>query len=124
VVEGTCDEIGRLASWVTLERSVSLEEPVSLTISLRLQGLVRPSEVAARLPKALIHHNVPGTPIHGFLVALDEAWTQAAPWQDFGARQRWIRSVETVKAAGYKVHDGDSRWRLGEITVDWGDVAP
>jgi len=96
---------------------------VSLTISLRLADLSRPSDVAGRLPKALIHHNVPGTRIHGFLTALDEAWWSAAPMADLGSRQRWLRTVATVQAGGYRVLDGPSRWRLGEITVAWADVA-
>ena len=57
VIDGTCDELGRLASWIRLDGG----QPTSLTVSLRLAGLTRPSAVAARLPKALIHHNVPGT---------------------------------------------------------------
>ena len=54
--EGTCDELGRIASWA----GVAASGPDTLTISLRLQGLDAPSVVAERLPKALIHRNVPG----------------------------------------------------------------
>ena len=42
LIEGTCDEIGRLASWVTLDR----ERPLTFTISLRLGGLDAPSRAA------------------------------------------------------------------------------
>src|SRR5690606_2674748 len=56
LVDGTCDEVGRRATWVAVDEG----GPVSLTISLRLGGLARPSDVAERLPKALIHRNVPG----------------------------------------------------------------
>ena len=123
VVEGTCDEVGRLACWVCLEAADGTAQPRSLTISLRLAGLVRPSEVAARLPKALIHRNVPGHPVHGYLAALDEAWEAAAPYRDLSARQRWIRTCAAVQEQGFRLLDGPARWRLGEVTVDWQDVA-
>jgi hypothetical protein len=123
VVEGTCDEVGRLACWVRLDRDVALDVPVSLTVSVRLRDLERPSEVAARLPKALIHQNVPGRPVHGFLAALDAGWAAASPWQAFGVRQRWLHTVAAVRAEGFRVYDGPGRWRLGEITVAWDDVA-
>ncbi len=124
VVEGTCDELGRMASWVLLDSAEAQVRPVSLTLSMRLAGLQRPGEVAARLPKALIHRNVPGQPVHRFLAALDSAWAAAAAWQDLGARQRWIHTVSAVQAEGFRLHGGPSRWRLGEVTVAWDDVAP
>ena len=42
--------------------------------------------LAERLPKALIHHNVPGEPIHALLRALDGAWQAAAPATPSSAR--------------------------------------
>lgn len=77
LVEGTCNEIGRVASWVALDAS----GPQTLTISLRLADLELPSIVAERLPKAL-------------------------------------------SAAGWPVHDGRTRWRLGELTLDWAALTP
>jgi len=124
VVEGTCDEIGRRSSWVLLDRNSSDSEPVSLTVSLRLAGLERPGEVAARLPKALIHHNVPGQPVHRFLAALDAGWAAAAAWGAVSARQRWIHTARAAQQAGFHILDGPARWRLGEMTVRWRDVAP
>ena len=115
VVEGTCDELGRLACWVRL----SAQGPVSLTMAARLSTLDTPGTFAGRLPKALIHHNVPGQPVHGFLAALDDAWRAAAPYATFGARQRWIRTVATVRDAGWPILDRAPRWRLGEVTVAW-----
>jgi hypothetical protein len=119
LVDGTCDEIGRRATWVAVER----HGPVSLTVSLRLRGLERPSDVAERLPKALIHHNVPGEPVHAFLEDLDRAWAHAAPQGAFGVRQRFL-SMASAVASGWPLLDGPSRWRLGEITVAWSAVAP
>jgi hypothetical protein len=120
LVEGTCDELGRLASWVTLDAA----GPRSLTLSARLRFLDRPATLAQRLPKALIHHNVPGTGIHALLGALDDAWSAAAPYAPFGPRQRWVRAVAGVRRAGWPVLDRPNRWRLGEVTVAWPAVAP
>ncbi|HEY6797009.1 MAG TPA: class I SAM-dependent methyltransferase [Kineosporiaceae bacterium] len=116
LVDGTCDEIGRLASWITVDAAAG---PVSLTLSMRLAGLDRPSDVAARLPKALIHRNVPGEPVHTLLATLDDAWARQAPQAAFGVRQRWLATVAAVRAAGWPVLDGPQRWRLGELTIAW-----
>ena len=120
LVEGTCNELGRVASWVALDAS----GPRTFTISLRLADLERPSIVAERLPKALIHRNVPGERVHRLLGDLDLQWAVAAPLAVYGASQRWIAAVEALRAAGWPVRDGRTRWRLGELTVDWDAVAP
>ncbi|GAA4367291.1 hypothetical protein GCM10023166_13440 [Paeniglutamicibacter cryotolerans] len=120
VVEGTCDEIGRRSSWV----GITNDGPTTLSISLRFGDFALPSEVAERLPKALIHRNIPGERVHGFLEAADRAWLAAAPLASFGNRQRWISMCKTLRTAGWPVLDGVSRWRLGELTVDWSCVAP
>ena len=122
LVEGTCDEVGRHAWWVTLEAGSTA--PRTLTLSTRLAGLERPSDLAARLPKALIHRNVPGERVHDLLRALDRAWAAAAPHAAFGARQHWIATLAAVRDGGIDVLDGPGRWRLGELTVPWALVAP
>lgn len=119
LVEGTCDELGRLAAWVRLDP----DGPVSLTVAARLSTLDRPATLAERLPKALIHHNVPGTAVHAAIAALDEAWTRAAPYTPFGPRQRWIRAVAALRDAGWPVLDRADRWRFGEMTLAWAAVA-
>lgn len=120
LVDGTCDEIGRLASWVTLER----HGPVSLTLAWRLGGLERPSVVAERLPKALIHRNVPGEPVHDLLTTLDRHWARAATHAAYGVRQRFIATARALRDQGWPVVGGASRWRLGELTVEWEAVRP
>jgi hypothetical protein len=119
LVEGTCDEIGRLCSWLTL----SADGPQSLTLSYRLSTLDRPSTVAERLPKALIHHNVPGEPVHELLSIMDSCWAAAAPHGAFGVRFRWLEMVRMLVARGWPVLDGPRRGRLGELTVPWHTVA-
>ncbi|MGL4743008.1 MAG: class I SAM-dependent methyltransferase [Dermatophilaceae bacterium] len=119
-VDGTCDEPGRLAAWV----SVGANGPRRLTLSWRLRGLDRPGVVAERLPKVLIHRNVPGEPVHALLTALDAAWEREAARQNFGTRQRFIAAVTALRDEGWPTLDGPSRWRLGELTVAWDAVAP
>jgi hypothetical protein len=120
LVEGTCDEIGRLSCWVTLDR----QRPLSLTISLRLLALDLPSKVAERLPKVLIHRNVAGERIHDFLNALDAAWKNNSALAVFGASQRWIAVCKELRSAGWPLVGDSKRWRLGEISVEWSAVAP
>ena len=119
--EGTCDEIGRIASWIDVAPD---GRPVRFTISLRLAELEHPGIVAERLPKALIHRNVPGERIHELLTALDREWDRAAPLSTFGATQRFLSAVGALKDQGWAVIGGKSRWRLGELTVPWAAVAP
>ena len=119
LIDGTCDEIGRRATWVAVDAT----GPVSLTISLRLAGLERPSDVAERLPKALIHRTVAGERIHAFLADLDRAWARSAPRSSWGARQRFLAAAADV-GQRRPLRDGRARWRLGEITVAWDAVAP
>lgn len=108
LVEGTCDEIGRRHVWVALDAS----GPRTVTFATRLGSLERPSDLAERLPKALIHRNVPGEPVHAFLRDFDRAWAAAAPYASLGARQRWIRAVRDL-AADWPLRDGPRRWRQG-----------
>ena len=121
LVDGTCDEIGRRAAWVSVHAE---RGPVALTVALRLAGLERPGVVAERLPKVLIHRNVPGEPVHAYLAALDAAWERNAPLASFGSRQRWRATAAALAAAGWPVLDGPARWRLGELTVAWSAVSP
>jgi hypothetical protein len=120
IVEGTCDEIGRIASWVTLDTT----GPKFFTISLSLRGLAKPSKVAERLPKALIHHNVEGKAIHKLLNDLDIAWASHAPLGIFSPAQRFVATVRDLRAKGWPINLEPKRWRLGEITLTWESVAP
>lgn len=119
-IDGTCDEIGRVATWAAL----TPEGPETLTISLRLTDLESPSIAAERLIKALIHRNVPGENIHRFLAELDRLWTFNAALGVYSPVQRWVATVRGMKDSGWPVRDNATRWRLGEITVDWDAVAP
>lgn len=119
LVEGTCDEVGRLGSWVLLDAA----GPVSLTLSCSVVHLDHPRSIAERLPKSLIHHNVPGEPVHTFLTALGAAWDTAAPMAVFGPRQRWLAATAAV-ATSWPVLSTPRRHRFGELTVAWSAVVP
>ena len=120
LVEGTCDELGRICTWVAIGPDAA---PRTLTISLRLAGVQHPSIAAERLPKALIHRNVEGERVHALLSALDREWERAAGMAAFGAGQRWDAALAALAAAGWPVQ-ARPRWRLGELTVPWSAVAP
>jgi hypothetical protein len=133
LIEGTCDEIGRRAVWVTLP---ALPAPAAagghgaalITFSARLASIERPSDLADRLPKTLIHRNVPGEPVHAFLRDFDRAWDRAAPLVAFGSRQRWLAAVASLSdgwpVLRYPPYGGRARWRLGEVTLPWAALAP
>ena len=120
LVEGTCNEVGRVSSWV----DVTAEGPQRFTISLHLASLEAPSIVAERLPKALIHRNVPGERIHDLLRDLDRQWATHAALRVYSAEQRWRAAVAGMRDSGWPVLGGPTRWRLGELTVPWSVVAP
>jgi len=119
LVEGTCNEVGRVASWV----DVTAAGPQTLTISLRLADLDKPSIVAERLPKVLIHRNVPGESIHRYLLDLDRWWAVHAPLGVYGPSQRWAAVAASMKET-WPILGNKTRWRLGELTVDWRAVSP
>ncbi|MFU8875272.1 class I SAM-dependent methyltransferase [Micromonospora sp. SL4-19] len=120
LVEGTCDELGRLGSWVLLDGA----GPRTMTLAAKLTTLERPAQLAERLPKALIHRNVPGERIHDLLRALEDAWQAAAGYAPFGPRHRWVEAVAAVKHAGWPVLGRPRRWRHGELTLPWPAVSP
>lgn len=121
LVEGTCDELGRVASWVDVTADGL---PTRFTLSLRLSGLEHPGIVAERLPKALIHRNVPGERIHALLADLDREWERSAALSAFGPTQRFLAAAAALRERGWPVLGGNTRWRLGELTLPWDAVAP
>lgn len=111
-VEGTCDELGRRAAWILLDQ----HGPKTLTLAWDPFDVARPSDVAARLPKVLIHHNVPGEPIHELL--------QAAGWAPHGPRVRWRMAQALLADAPFNLHPPRRRLRDNTLTVSWESIAP
>ncbi|HYJ55267.1 MAG TPA: class I SAM-dependent methyltransferase [Mycobacterium sp.] len=120
IVDGTCDELGRRCCWVLLDTT----SVVSLTLACDPFAIERPSDLAERLPKVLIHHNVPGQPIHALLQAADRAWASVAGHGVFGPRVRWRAMVELLVAEGFPVNSPRRSLRDGVLTVPWSAVTP
>ena len=119
-VDGTCDELGRLCCWVLLDA----DGPLSLTLACDSFATERPSDLAVRLPKVLIHHNVDGQPIHALLAAADRAWASVAGHGVFGPRVRWRAMLDLLRNSGFQVDPPRRRMRDGVLTVPWQAVAP
>lgn len=100
LVEGTCDELGRVCTWIEVGPDAV---PRSLTVSLRLAGLDSPAIAAERLPKALIHRNVQGEGVHAFFSALETQWVRAVAAGSFGADHRWRVALQALADAGWPV---------------------
>lgn len=120
LIEGTCDELGRRCVWVALDSG----GPRTLTFAAKVETLERPSQLAERLPKALIHRNVPGERVHALLTDWDRAWARAPGGADDSPRTRWVEAAEQLLATGHRIARNPARWRLGELTVAWQDIAP
>lgn len=120
LVDGTCDELGRRCAWVLLDRG----GPLSLTLAWDPFDIEKPSDLAERLPKALIHRNIPGEPIHALLTAADRAWSHAAPLAVFGPRVRWRQASELLRQEGFPVRVYRRRLRDCVLSVPWTAVAP
>jgi hypothetical protein len=98
--------------------------PVSLTLACDPFAIQRPSDLAERLPKVLIHHNVPGQRVHALLAAADHGWAAAAGHGVFGPRSRWTAMLARLCDDGFGVASQRRRLRDGVLTVPWSDVAP
>ncbi|MDX1883479.1 class I SAM-dependent methyltransferase [Mycolicibacterium sp. 120270] len=120
IIDGTCDEIGRRCAWVLLDS----HGPVSLTLACDPFAIERPSDLAERLPKVLIHHNVSGQPINTLLTAADQAWASVAGHGVFGPRERWRAMLTMLRRDGWPVEPPRRRMRDGVLTVPWATVAP
>ncbi|MFW0789210.1 class I SAM-dependent methyltransferase [Gordonia sp. CPCC 205333] len=120
IVEGTCDEIGRRCCWILLDAV----GPRTLTLSWAPEHTGPPSELAPRLPKALIHRNVPGERVHELLTVADRCWTMAAAHASFGQRIRWRETVRLMRVAGVPVDVARRTTRDNVLTVPWDVVAP
>lgn len=120
LVDGTCDELGRRSAWVLLDHT----GPLSLTLAWDPFTVDRPSDIAERLPKALIHRNVPGEGVHALLTAADRAWSHAAPLAPFGPRVRWRAAANLLREQGFPVRDYRRRMRDNVLSLPWDVVAP
>ncbi|GGF95582.1 hypothetical protein GCM10007304_06820 [Rhodococcoides trifolii] len=120
LIDGTCDELGRRAIWIT----VTADGPQTVTFAWDPFTVPRPSDLAERLPKALIHHNVSGQPVHELLVAADRAWDTAAPLAPFGPRVRWREASKILAVDVPGLDNPRRRLRDNIFTVPWSVASP
>ena len=124
IIEGTCDEVGRRSCWVLLDEA----GPQSLTLAWDPQDIEKPSDLAERLPKTLIHRNTPGHLIYDVLAELDRSWERAAPLAVFGPRVRWRSAKQEFLGSLGDAHSPAARLnprrRLADnsITLPWSIV--
>jgi len=119
IIEGTCCEVGRRSAWVLLDQ----HGPQSLTMAWTPGCLERPSDIAERLPKVLIHRNTPGHAIYDVLREMDAAWNLAAPLAVFGPRVRWRAAVEHFHTAtGIRRMTSRRRHSDSSLTLPWSAV--
>lgn len=117
--EGTCDEIGRLMSIVLLDQT----GPQDLVLTFDPLTISQPSDVAARLPKILIHRNVPGEPIYQLLQDADLAWAKTAHLSPYGPRVRW-RAAAQLLTESWPVKPVHRRMRHAVLRVPFAAVCP
>ncbi|GAB4589437.1 class I SAM-dependent methyltransferase [Nocardia sp. IFM 10818] len=120
LMDGTCDELGRRCAWIILDR----DGPLSLTLAWDPFTVDKPSDIAERLPKALIHRNIPGEAVHALLTAADRAWTHAAPLAPYGPRIRWRQAANLLREQGFPLRVYRRPTRDNILTVPWKAVAP
>nr|WP_202421765.1 class I SAM-dependent methyltransferase [Gordonia sp. SID5947] len=120
IVEGTCDEIGRRCCWVLLDA----DGPRTLTLCWSPEHTGHPSDLAERLPKVLIHRNVPGEGVHRLLQLADRCWDVAATHAAYGPRIRWRQALTLLRAQGIDVAIPRGRSVDNVLTVPWSEVAP
>lgn len=119
IIEGTCCEIGRRSTWVLLDE----DGPQSLTMAWTPGDLDKPSDIAERLPKALIHQNTPDHAIHDVLREMDAAWNLAAPLAVFGPRVRWRQALMYFHdATGLPRLTWRRRLSDNSLTIPWSAV--
>lgn len=121
IVEGTCDELGRHCAWVLLSKE---KGPESLTLAWKPGSVELPSEIGQRLPKVLIHRNVPGEAIHALLQAADSAWLRCAAFGVYGPRMRWRHALRLLAEEGVPVLNQRRPVRDCVLTVPWEYIDP
>jgi len=75
----------------------------ALVFSTNFRLGFEPEDFQTILPKNLIHHVVPGEPIHEFFEAWKRAAQETASLKIYGAKQWFIASAERLAERGYEI---------------------
>ena len=122
----------------TLERTVTVDKPIDRVYAFLSDfttseqwdaGTVSTTRVSGDGGVGTTYRNVSrflgrDTELTYVITDLDRQWAVAAPLAVYGPTQRWIATIEALRDGGWPVRDGRTRWRLGELTLDWESVAP
>jgi hypothetical protein len=106
LIDGTSDPFGSV--WVAnLVRKPANGRPAweveALVFSTNFRTGFDPAQFQAVLPKNLIHHVVPGEPIHDLFQAWKRAALETSPVQVWGQRQWFGASAQKLAERGYHV---------------------
>jgi hypothetical protein len=117
LIEGTSDPVGRL--WVAnVLRKGANDQLISeaMVFSMSFRQPFEPASFQAVLPKNLIHHVVPGQPVHDFFTAWTRAAQATSPMRVWGRRQWFAAAAEQLKQTGWQV-DTRRQWLRGGFLV-------
>jgi hypothetical protein len=113
MVEGTSDPFGSIwcANVVRMESNkVLLKKQTgpkwkieALVFSTNFRLGFDPGEFQSILPKNLIHHILPGEPIHNFFQAWKESAAEMSSMKTYGARHWFVSTAERLAQHGYDV---------------------
>ncbi|MEZ4388560.1 MAG: class I SAM-dependent methyltransferase [Candidatus Krumholzibacteriia bacterium] len=104
LIDGTSGPLGRTWTACLVRRPETGEAPwelEALVLGLNLRRGFEPDLVPARLPKAFIHRNVPGEPVHAFLTAWQRAALETRPLSVWGARQHFAAAAAHLAGQGF-----------------------
>lgn len=118
LIEGTSDPLGRL--WVANVLRKGADDHLiseALVFSMSFRQPFDPAAFQPVLPKNLIHHVVPGQPVHDFFMAWKRAAQATSPMRVWGQRQWFAAAAEQLKQAGWRV-DTRRQWlRAGFLVL-------
>ena len=105
MIEGTSTPFGQV--WVAnLARRLRTREwrLESLVFSTNFRMGFDITDFQAVLPKNLIHHVIPGEPIHDFLEAWKHSAAETSAIKPYGLRQWFIHAAQSLARKGYRVN--------------------
>ncbi|HEM46974.1 MAG TPA: methylase [Alphaproteobacteria bacterium] len=112
LIEGTSNPYGSV--WVAnvarrLEGAAAPWQLEALVFSTNFRDGFDPGQFQPVLPKNLIHHVVPGEPIHAFFRDWKRAALETIAEQAWGPRRWFVAAAERLAKNGYKI-DQRRRW--------------
>ncbi|MEM7245561.1 MAG: class I SAM-dependent methyltransferase [Acidobacteriota bacterium] len=117
LVEGTSDPHGRLMVVNLLRRRDDRLEHEGVLFSVRLTADFHPRDLQAVLPKNLIHHVVPGEPVHELFDDWSSCWQRARTRRSFGQRAVLDESLRLLADGPHRLDP--RRWLARRGFVLW-----